>query len=181
MGLGRLRDGPTILIIGLGNELLADDAVGIRVLRELRNRLPADKIAFEELSVGGLPLLEHLVGYDRCILVDAVVTGKSPAGTLHRFVQEPGHPSIRLSSSHHVDLSQVLALGEMLGAAIPAKVVVYGIEPEDTITFCEQCTSEVSKAIPQLVELICRDIEHETTLLPSRSSEQDMVEHFATS
>jgi hydrogenase maturation protease len=181
MGLSMYRDGPSILVVGLGNELLSDDGVGIRVLRELKERLPTECIAFEELSVGGLQLLDHLVGYRCCFLIDAIVTGTSPAGTVHRFVQEPGHPSIRLSSSHHVDLSQVLALGEMLGAAIPAKVVVYGIEPEDTITFCEQCTSEVSKGIPQLVDLICRDIEHETTQLCTRGSEQDLVEHFATS
>jgi hydrogenase maturation protease len=180
MGLSAHREGPSILIVGLGNELLTDDGVGIRVLRELRERLPADDIAFEELSVGGLQLLDRLVGYKCCILVDAVVTGECPAGTLHRFVQEPGRASMRLSSSHHVDLSQVLALGKMLGATIPEKVVVYGIEPEDTTTFCEQCTREVSKAIPRLVDLICRDIENETALSRSRSAECQTVDRIAT-
>ncbi|MDP2887244.1 MAG: hydrogenase maturation protease [Ignavibacteria bacterium] len=153
-----LREGPSLLVIGLGNELLADDSIGLRVVRELKKRVSRNEIAFEELSVGGLQLLDYLVGYRRCILIDAIVSGTHPAGTIHHFVQVPGGESIRLSSSHHVSLSEVLALGKILGASLPESISVYGIEPGDTTTFIEQCTGEVSQAIPQLVGLICRDL-----------------------
>jgi hydrogenase maturation protease len=180
MGLSVSCDGPSILVIGLGNELLSDDGVGIRVLHELKGSLPADDAAFLELSVGGLQLLDHLVGYRCCFLIDAVVTGTSPAGTVHRFVQEPGGAPIRLSSSHHVDLSQVLRLGTMLGAIMPEKVTVYGIEPEDTTTFSERCTGKVAEAIPRLVELIRKDVKNEVARSRGRGSEQSLIEHSAT-
>jgi hydrogenase maturation protease len=169
-----------LVVIGLGNELLADDGVGIRVVRELKRRLHRDAITFEELSVGGLQLLDYIVGYECCVLVDAVVSGDHPAGTIFRFVQEPGGSSIRLSSSHQVDLSQVLALGTILGADIPDTVVVYGIEAGDTTTFVERCTEEVSRAIPQLVELICSDIRDGMNKPWRRIERGELARHNAT-
>jgi hydrogenase maturation protease len=149
----------SVLVIGLGNELLTDDGAGISVMRRLKERLPRNDVTFEELSIGGLHLLDHLVGYQRCVLIDAVVSGVNPPGTIYRLIQRPGDEPICLSSSHHVDLPQVLALGRMLGADLPSAVVVYGIEACDTTTFSESCTDAVASAIPQLVELICRDIQ----------------------
>jgi hydrogenase maturation protease len=179
MGIGTIADQRTLLVIGLGNELLADDGVGIRVVRELKRRLHSDAITFEELAVGGLQLLDYMAGFKQCILIDAVVTGTHQPGTIYRFIQTPGGESIRLSSSHQVDLSQVLALGKILEADIPDTIIVYGIEAGDTMTFTEQCTHEVSQAIPQLVELICRDIQENKsgcknrTVLATESTARD--------
>ncbi|MEK6757261.1 MAG: hydrogenase maturation protease [Bacteroidota bacterium] len=179
MGISTHPERRPLLVIGLGNELLADDGVGIHVVRHLKERLSRDDLAFEELSVGGLQLIDYLAGYERCILVDAVVTGASPAGTIHRFVQHAGGESLRLSSSHHVDLSEVLALGTMLGADLPETVLVYGIEAGDTTTFSETCTDQVRKAIPRLVDLICRDIQENKmgcknkTVLATESTARD--------
>lgn len=157
---GRFPEHQPLVIIGLGNELLADDGVGIRVVRELQERLLADDIAFEELSVGGLQLLDYLVGHEHCIIVDAVMTGAYPPGTIYRFVQAPSDKpiNIRLTSSHQIDLFQIVELAKLLKADIPRTITVYGIEPSDVTTFNNRCTGPVSTAIPQLVGLICRDL-----------------------
>jgi hydrogenase maturation protease len=147
-----------LTIIGLGNELLSDDGAGIRVVRELKKRLPENDVAFEELSVGGLQLLDYITGFERCIIVDAVATGVRPAGTAYRFVQTPDSEPVTLTSSHQIDLGQVLALAKLLGTDVPQKVIVYGIEAGDVTTFQESCTNGVSKAIPKLVDTICRDL-----------------------
>lgn len=149
-----------LTIIGLGNEMLADDGVGIRVIRELKKRSVTDDIAFEELSVGGLQLLDYLIGYEHCIIVDAVVTGAHPPGTIYRFEQAPRDKPIKVSltSSHQIDLFQVVELAKLLKADIPRTITVYGIEASDVTTFNSRCTERVSKAIPQLVGLICRDL-----------------------
>ncbi|MBM4161090.1 MAG: hydrogenase maturation protease [Ignavibacteria bacterium] len=154
---------PSIIVIGLGNEFISDDGVGIWVVRELKKRLSTTDIAFEELSVGGLQLLDYLVGYEQCIIVDAVVTGIRPPGTIYRFVQAAGDKPIRLTSSHQIDLSQTIELARLLQADIPQTITVYGIEASDTTTFNDHCTESVTQAIPQLVRLICRDLlKHET-------------------
>jgi hydrogenase maturation protease len=60
------------LILGLGNPILTDDGVGVLVAEEVRSRLPEDTpIDITEVSVGGLTLMETMIGYDRVILIDA--------------------------------------------------------------------------------------------------------------
>lgn len=153
--------GTDIRIIGLGNEFLSDDGAGIRVARALRERLPAQTAEIEELAVGGLELLSSITGCDRCIIVDAVTTGAHPPGTTYRFVQPPGADPPSLSSSHQVDLSQVVTLASLLGADLPRLLLVYGIEADDVTTFHDGCTEKVSRAIPGLVNAICRDVRND--------------------
>ncbi len=148
-----------LTIIGLGNEMLSDDGLGIRVVRELKNRLDDRSVAFEELSVGGLQLFDYLVGTEECIIVDAIKTGTQPAGTLLRFVQTADNEPVTLTSSHQIDLGQILGLARFMGASLPKRLTVYGIEADDITTFRESCTEQVSKAIPKLVDAICSDVQ----------------------
>ncbi len=145
-------------IIGLGNELLSDDGLGIRVVRELRTRLPAGDATLEELSVGGLQLLDYITGRAECVVVDAVASGAHPPGTIYRCVVENPECTIPVRSSHQIDLMQVVRLAGLLGADLPRRIVIYGIEAADITTFHEGCTDAVSRAIPILAGMICRDL-----------------------
>jgi hydrogenase maturation protease len=52
------------LILGLGNPILTDDGVGVLVAEQVRARLPEDThIDITEVSVGGLTLMETMIGY----------------------------------------------------------------------------------------------------------------------
>jgi hydrogenase maturation protease len=172
--------GKPFTIIGLGNELLSDDGVGIRVVQELKKRLADTSITFEELAVGGLELLDHIVGCRECIIVDAITSGEQPAGTLFRFIQLPDQEPVKLTSSHQIDLGQVLGLARLLGASLPKKLTVYGIEVADITTFREACTEEVSKAIPKLVELICHDVHQNGISSRDRTGEWQVIDHLVT-
>ncbi|HXX62711.1 MAG TPA: hydrogenase maturation protease [Bacteroidota bacterium] len=156
----------SLAIIGLGNEMLSDDGLGIRVVRALRQRLRGRDIEFEELSLGGLPLLDHLIGFDRCIIVDAISTLMHPPGTMLHFTQCGPSAPVAIRSSHQIDLSQILGLAELLGERLPRQVTVYGIEACDVTTFHDECTHAVAEAIPSLVEAICRDIDEERFSAP---------------
>jgi hydrogenase maturation protease len=148
-----------LTIIGLGNEFLSDDGVGIKVVRELKKSLNDDSVAFKELSVGGLELFDSLVGTEECIIVDALMTGKHTPGSLLRFVQTADDEPVTLTSSHQIDLGQILGLAQFLGASLPRTVTVYGIEADDITTFRETCTADVSRAIPKLVDAISKDVQ----------------------
>jgi len=70
----------TTLIIGLGNSLLRDDAVGLRVARQVRAALSGrEDIEVAEEACGGLRLMERMIGFDRVIVVDAMRSG--PGGS----------------------------------------------------------------------------------------------------
>jgi hydrogenase maturation protease len=167
-------------IIGLGNELLSDDGVGIRVVQELRKRLTDPSIRFEEIAVGGLELLDYVTGCRECLIVDAISSGKHPAGTLFRFVQSPDEEPLKLTSSHQIDLGQVLALAKLLGASLPSRLTVYGIEVSDITTFREACTEAVSQAIPKLVDLICRDVQQHGIDSRVPTGEWQVLDHLVT-
>lgn len=169
-----------ITIIGLGNEFLSDDGAGIRVVQELKKRLPADSIVFEELAVGGLQLLDYLLGTDECIIIDAVTSRSNPAGTLYRFIQAPDDRPIALSSSHQIDLGQVLGLARILGGALPQKLSVYGIEACDITTFHDGCTEQVAKAIPTLVNIICHDLHEDASRPPGCCGEWEIIQELVT-
>lgn len=143
------------LILGLGNPLVTDDSVGLRVVAGLKGRL-ADRPEFEidEDYWGGLRLMERMVGYDRVIVVDAICTG-GPPGTI--FQLTPGDiPTQRSASAHDMTLPTALALGRQAGLHLPKDddILLVGIEAEDILNFGETCTPAVAAAVPLAVEEI---------------------------
>ena len=141
------------LILGLGNPLITDDSVGLRVVEELKPLL-ADRedVEVAEDYWGGLRLMERMIGFDRAIVIDAIQTGAAP-GTIH-LLNPDGIPTQRSASAHDVNLSTALAFGRQAGAHLPEndQIRLVGIEAEDTLNFGEHCTAAVQAAIPRAVE-----------------------------
>ncbi|MGA2064582.1 MAG: hydrogenase maturation protease [Thermoguttaceae bacterium] len=136
------------LVLGLGNPLVTDDSVGLRVAAELRKRL-ADRpeVTVAEDYCGGLRLMEQMVGYDRAIVIDAIQTGALP-GTLRHL--GPGDiPTQRSASSHDMSLPTALGLGRQAGLCLPTDqdILLVGIEAQDILNFGEACTPAVAAAV----------------------------------
>ena len=145
------------IVIGLGSPLLTDDSVGLKVVQEVRRQLPADSgISVEEDVRGGLNLMDLLAGYDRAIIVDAIVTGAAP-GTIHRLAPDD-IPTQKSASQHDVNLPTALELGRQLGMHLPdpANILLVGIEADDILTFSEECTPAVAAAIPRAVQVVLK-------------------------
>jgi hydrogenase maturation protease len=143
------------LILGLGNPVLTDDSIGLKVVEQLRPILTGrPDLEIDEDYWGGLRLMERLVGFDRAVLVDAICTGAAP-GTIHRLAVD-SMPTQHSASAHDANLATALALGRQAGAHLPANndILLVGIEAEDIITFSEQCTPQVQAAIPRAVEAV---------------------------
>ena len=143
------------LILGLGNPLITDDSVGLRVVERLKPLL-ADRADVEvsEDYWGGLRLMERMIGFDRAIVVDAIQTG-SPPGTIHRLAPD-GIPTQRSASAHDVNLATALEFGRRAGVCLPPndRIELVGIEAADTLTFSEECTPSVRAAIPTAVKIV---------------------------
>ena len=150
-----------ILVLGLGNPLVSDDSVGLRVAAELKSRL-ADRpeIDVGEDYWGGLRLMERLVGYERAVVIDAIRTG-APPGTIH-FLRPDALPTQRSASAHDVNLPTALALGRHAGLRLPkdADILLVGVEAEDVLTFGESCTPAVAAAIPRAVDAVAAAVDH---------------------
>jgi hydrogenase maturation protease len=145
------------LILGLGNPLVTDDSVGLRVVEQLKPLL-ADRhdVEVSEDYWGGLRLMERMIGFDRAIVVDAIQTG-APPGTIHLLTPE-GIATQRSASAHDVNLATALEFGRHAGAKLPenGRIQLVGIEAADTLTFGERCTPAVEAAIPRAVEAVLK-------------------------
>ncbi len=157
------------LVVGLGNPILTDDGVGVRVVRAVQARLgtclghsrPADSCSageadFAEASVGGLRLVEAMAGYRRVIVVDAIQTPGEAPGTIVRLSPRALRSSQHAGSTHDLSFAEALAWGREIGMPLPddEQIIVVAIEAKDLLSFGEQCTPEVAAAIPRATELV---------------------------
>lgn len=182
-GSGPERSRPgRVLVLGLGNPILGDDAVGWRVAEEVARRVAGaaaegalDAAAREAgggveaadgsaapaaevdcAAVGGLSLMERLVGYRRAVLVDAIHGTGQPVGSVTRFRLEAlADPSAgHTTSVHDTSLLTALAMGRRLGAELPEEVTVVAIEAQQVFDFSESLTPAVAAAVPRAAALV---------------------------
>jgi hydrogenase maturation protease len=142
-----------LLVVGLGNDLLADDAVGVLAARELETRLAgrADVVA---TSLHGVALLEVFLGYERAIVIDAIQTGEHAPGTVVEIDTSTLRP-IAAPSPHYVGLPEMLGIAEQLGVEFPKAVRVFAVEVADPHTIGGPMTAGVRSAIAE----VCRQVE----------------------
>lgn len=145
------------VIIGVGNPVLRDDSVGLRVARELRERVRGASVSVLELCGGGMRLMEAMAGFDVAIVIDAIESGGRP-GTIHRL--EPGSlPQTRsINSTHEGSLAAALELGRATGLRIPAEIRIWAVEAADTVTFSESLSPAVEKAVQPVVDDVLRSL-----------------------
>jgi hydrogenase maturation protease len=145
------------LVLGLGNPLLGDDAVGLKVAALVRERLGgAPGVDVEEEEAGGLRLMERMTGYDRAILVDAAVTGGAP-GEVRRLAPDD-LPTQRTATAHGIDLASALALGRQLGYPMPSEVTIVAIEAVSVLEFRHDMTPAVAAAVEPAVAAVLEEI-----------------------
>jgi len=146
-----------IRIIGLGNELRGDDAIGLLAARRLQ-KVVGDRIEVIEAEMAGVELLELMRGVRVALLIDAVRSGQAP-GTIHRLDASfgPVAPELFPRSTHAVGVAETLELARTLDV-LPPKVIVYGIEAAD-MEMGHPLSSHVSHAVNEVVQLVLREIE----------------------
>lgn len=149
------------IVVGLGNPILGDDGVGWRVAERVSERLdnqPAtsQQIDVKCLSLGGLSLMENLIGYHRAILVDAITLNQRPQGSVYTFPLDalPDHAYGHLTSTHDTSLQTALQLGRSMGAKLPDEIVVVGIESTHVYDFSEELTPQIAAAVPFAVRKV---------------------------
>ena len=162
------------LVLGLGNDLAGDDAIGVLVARALLVELDgvADVV---ESSASGMALIEVLAGYDRAVIVDAIVTGRHVPGTIVEMgMDEVGH--VLAPSVHQAGLPELAAVASRLGLGFPSQTRVLAVEVADPYTLGAGLSEPVAGALEELVQRVREQVrrwEHGagcTTTTPSKPS-----------
>ncbi len=157
-----------LLVLGLGNDLMTDDAVGLHVARAVRARLaPGDPAEVRESAKMGFALLDDVAGFAMALLVDAVQTGTAPAGHVH-MLDAANVRSLPVVSPHFAGVGEMLALGRRLDMAMPAEVRVAAIEVADPYTFSTNLSGTMRARMDGVVERVWEEVRSALEALQTR-------------
>ena len=149
-----------LLLLGLGNDILTDDAVGLFVVREVGRRLAGqENLEVRETTEMGLALLDFITGYPAVVIVDSIQTGRVAPGFLHEL-DAAALNQLTGRTPHFVGVSETLALGRHLGLPMPEQVRIFAIEVEDPFTLGTALTPALQAALPDIVARIRTALEH---------------------
>ncbi len=151
------------IILGIGNQILGDDGVGVHVANELKKHIPHHSdILIDEATTGGMNLLDLILGYDKAILIDAVKTDSGTEGTVQRI---PLHDFSTMHSCnpHDVSLIEAIQLARTMGETrIPLDIVVIGILMKKIpCEFTESLSKHIATAVPKAVEMTLNEIKED--------------------
>jgi hydrogenase maturation protease len=149
------------IIIGVGNPVRTDDGVGLRAARELATLLAGDTgFATAELHCGGMQLMEAMAGYDRAVVIDAMLGGAAP-GTVCAFAPEEIPNTRTTNSTHDGNLQSALEFARAVGIPVPGRIRIWAVQAEDVDTLGERLTPAVERAVPGLVRDVMRELDAE--------------------
>lgn len=145
-----------ILVMGVGNILLSDEGVGVRVIEAMRDINLPDTIEILDVGTGALDIIDIIADREKVIIIDAVKGGSEP-GAVYRFtpndiaIQSPTPISV-----HQFDIPGTLNMAELAGC-MPHQVVIFGIEPQ-RVEWGLELSPEVAAVIPRVIELITSEL-----------------------
>ena len=162
------------LVVGLGNPILGDDGVGWKVAQAVEAQLsnlqpPTSNIEVDCVALGGLSLMERMVGYERAIVIDAIGSGQHALGEVYHFdLDDLYDPSAgHTTAVHDVSLMTALKMGRSMGANLPRQITVVAVESPYTYDFTEELTPPVAVAVPVAAQLVLEMLLSERAAAPA--------------
>lgn len=133
------------MILGLGNDILRDDGVGLAAARRVAELL-GERADLVEAAVATVDLLQEMTGYDRVVIVDAFMDPDLPPGTTLRATPDDLPDGFGYRSFHTLPFKEMLRLGAEIEMRLPDQVVIHGMVVDDAATFGEEFTPPVAAA-----------------------------------
>lgn len=150
-----MSDTKTILILGMGNVLMQDEGIGIRVVEELENRyLSPANVQIMDGGTTGMELFDPIRNCDQLVVADAINTG-APYGSLVRIANSdiPAFFQTKISN-HQLGLSDLLALLTLKGET-PEHVAIIGMVPhslENKLGLSDEAMAGLNNMLMMLVD-----------------------------
>jgi len=143
------------LVLGLGNTILSDDGVGIRIAQGIKKK--CKNIDIFEASAAGFRVIDEIIGYEKLILIDSIKTEKAEPGTLHKYSLNEFKKTRHQAQPHDISLFEAFEIIKQHGDKLPSIIEIYAVEVTDTSTLSEKCTSRVEAAIPEIIRKIIEE------------------------
>lgn len=146
-----------ITVLGIGNILLRDEGVGVRVVELLKDSDLPEEVELVDGGTATLNLFPILAETEHLIVIDAV-KGGMPQGTLYRLKPKDLKPTEGSAVSlHDLGLLQALDMAKAIGK-MPKSVMIFGVEPKK-IDWGMELSPEIEQELPHLATVIIEEIE----------------------
>lgn len=146
-----------VVVLGVGNTLLEDEAIGVRAVEELQRRYEVPpEVQVIDGGTAGMELLESLEDLDKLIIVDCVRVGQPPATIIRRVDDEVPNFFRMKISPHQIGISDVLA-ALTLRERFPKRLALIGIQPKSLECGIE-LTPEVAAVLPEVVRMAVEEL-----------------------
>ncbi|UCG49285.1 MAG: HyaD/HybD family hydrogenase maturation endopeptidase [Phycisphaerales bacterium] len=145
-----------ILVLGIGNILLRDEGVGVRVIERMEKMDLPENVELVDGGTAGADLLAILAEREKVVVVDAVQADCEPGTVLRFSAEDLARPKGAGLSLHELALEEALTMTGQLGCA-PGEVVIFGIQPE-TIECGLELSERILACVPKVIELVLAEI-----------------------
>ena len=145
-----------VLVLGVGNILLRDEGVGVRVVQAMERMPLSPEVEVFDGATAGLDLLDVLCDRRKVVVIDAIDADVAP-GTVIRFESADLVPRDGQNMSlHEFGLLETLAVARQLGTA-PAEVVIIGVKPKD-VTCGLELSPEIAGLVPDIINAVTAEL-----------------------
>ena len=145
-------------VVCLGNELVGDDGVGIRIGRVLqRLDLPEHVHVLVRPNLG-LELIDLLDVYDEVLIVDAMTSGRAPGSCVRLLPETAAQMASHPSCSHSLGISEILQVVQRMFPNSNRTVRIIGIEAAALDRFDVGLSIPVREALPRAVDAILEQL-----------------------
>jgi len=140
------------LVLGIGNILLRDEGVGVRLVEAMQGMDLPEDVELLDGGTSGADLIDEVADRAKVIVVDAA-QADCEAGTIFRFgLDDLARRAESTISLHELGLLETLAMAERLGCA-PKQVVIFGIQPKE-VNLGLELSEEVAATLPKVIDLV---------------------------
>lgn len=143
------------LVLGIGNLLMGDEGVGVRVVEALERDWRPAGVTLVDGGTGGFHLLEYLQEFSPIVMIDATLDGQ-PAGTVSVIRPKYASDFPRALTAHDIGLRDLVETAALLGALPPITLVTISIEEIQSMV--TTLTPAVAAAIPPAAALVRKTV-----------------------
>ena len=142
------RPGAT-LVLALGNDILGDDRIALEAAELLQAGRPPG-VQFVYSAEAGFALMEKMTGYRQVLILDSVMTGRHPPGTVLEMNRDDFR-KIVAPSPHYAGLPEIFRLADCLDLDMPTELRIVAMEVQDPYQVREQMSAQVRAGLPAFV------------------------------
>ena len=147
------------IVLGVGNQILGNDGVGVHVANIVKKQVNDPNITIDEAITGGMNLLDLLIGYDKAVIIDAVKSEDEEHGEVRR-IPISDFNTMHSCNPHDVSLIEAIEMAKKMGEEkIPKEIVIIGVMMKEIpCEFGEILSDEIAAAVPEAVDLTLNEI-----------------------